>query len=553
MIMEKIIKSKVNDITFISKIILYFFCGTFWSLANIVYSFGFLTWFAFVPFLFLVKYENLKTSLFLSWIFGFSAYIFSFWWLPRPIISMLSAWFLPEYLKFIAYIIGWFINIIVCAFHGLIYLLIVLIAKTISSKKGFLFYIIIPFVATVIDYFFPKLWIDQIGYSQYLFFHFSQAADLFGVPFLTFIIFFCNSATIILIESILFKKDIHFGAFLFLLVIFSIVLLSIYGHFRYNEIKTIESQSKKAKIGVVQANFSGFDKRDSTKIDNMIETHNELSKTILKYSPDLIVWPESAIPVLIDSYITTLDFVKKFNSVPLLFGCHTSSIDEKKIKDRFFNSLVLVNSDNKKLDEYNKRKLLPFVEEFPIREFDFIMSLYRISQFDRGEKSKIMRVGDIKFSPNICYEAVIPDLVRESLHIEGVSANLIINCTNDSWFGRTVEPKLHLHIAGFRSIENRKALIRSTCTGISAIFLPTGEILYKSQLFEKDAFVKEVPLMEIDTLYSKGGYLFVYLINIITIIILGFAVFRKLLFEKKKKDLINRIHHKKLLYRVWME
>ncbi|HPP03322.1 MAG TPA: apolipoprotein N-acyltransferase [Spirochaetota bacterium] len=551
--MEKIIKEKINNISLLYKIILYFSAGIFWALANIVYSFSFLTWFAFVPFLFLVKYENFKLSLLLSWIFGFSAYIFSFWWLPIPIITSLSNWFLPKYLTFLSYIIGWLINIIVCSFHGLIYVLIVLITKVISSKKGYLFYLTLPFVATVIDYFFPKLWVDQIGYSQYLFFHFSQAADLFGVAFLTFIIFLCNSATIILIESVLFKKDIHFAGFLFLLVIFSIVMLSIYGHFRYNEIVTISAQSKKAKIGVVQGNFSGFDKRDSKKIDSMIETYNELSKSILKEFPDLIVWPESAIPILIDSSITTLDFVKKFNSVPLLFGCHTSRLNDKKFKEDFFNSLVLVDSENKKISEYHKRKLLPFVEEFPIRELDFIMGWYGISQFSRGDESVIMKIKDIKFSPNICYEAVIPDLIRESLKKDDISANLIINCTNDSWFGNSVEPKLHLHIAGFRAIENRKTFIRSTCTGISAIFLPTGEILYKSDIFKKDAFVYEVPLIEIDTLYSKGGYLFVYLINIITFIVLAIAIIRKILFEKKKKDLIRNTHHKRLLYKVWIE
>ncbi len=551
--MEYIIKNKIKEIRIIHKVGLYFALGALWSFSQVGYSFAFLPWFTFVPFLFMIKYENYKSGFFYSWIFGFSVYLFHFWWMPTPIALTLASDFLPSYLYFLGWIIGWLINLGICCFHGLFYVVVFLLSKYISKKDGAFFYLSIPVVVTVLDYFFPKLWHDQIGYSQFVFFHFSQIADIFGISGISFIIISCNTAAIIFIESFLYKKNINFGAALFFIVIFIIIVSSLYGFFRYKQIMNISDNAKKAKIGIVQGKFSGMEKKDKNKFYEMISVYNDLSKKLLKQNPDLIVWPETAIPRIYDINVEKYKNIKKFSSVPLLTGVHMFEIDKKNKKEYFYNSLVFISKDKLKIDQYHKRKLLPFVERFPLPLFNIILNFIGYQDFSPGKRYKIMECGEIKFAPNICYEAIIPNFIRRSCNVDNKEANLIINATNDSWYGKTIEPKMHLHMTGFRAIENRKSLVRSTCTGYSAIFNPAGDVVYESPLFKQDFVVKKIALLEIKTIYKKWGWFFIWGLAIFLVLIILFSSYRKLKFRYIKSELIAKKIHKRDLYRLWME
>jgi len=552
--MDKILKAKVQEIRFTYKIVLYIIFGVLWSFANVGYSFGLLTWFAFVPFLFSIKYENLKSGIILSWIFGITAYIFHFWWMTYPFVAFFSKGFASGGMIALGFIVGWLITLLTSAYHGLMYVIIFVVTKYIVTKKrGSFFYLTMPFVFTVVDFFFPKLWYDQLGYSQYVFFNFSQIADIFGVPIITFIVIFSNSAILILIEAFLYKKHIRYGIAVAATAICMIVAASIYGDIRQKQILQICKESPKAKIGVVQGNFSGLDKKNAGIYSKMIFTYNDLSKKLLNKSesPDLIVWPETSIPMFFEEETKDFSYVKEFSKTPLLFGTHI--IEGKRTKDNVFNALVLLSPDSEKIDQYYKHKLVPFTEGMPFKFLNFIMNAYGLCAFGEGTEYKIMQVGNIKMATNICYEDIIPRFIKESLNVKGVESNLIVNATNDSWFGKTIEPGMHLRMAGFRAIENRKSLVRSTCTGFSGVFDPTGNLIYISKLMEQDSAVIETSLLEIKTIYRQGGWTFVYFLGLIVLIIFIYAVIRKVQFYFKKSKMIAENHHKKLLYRVWTE
>ena len=135
-----------------------------------------------------------------------------------------------------------------------------------------------------------------------------------------------------------------------------------------------------------------------------------------------------------------------------------------------------------------------------------------------------METGNIKISPNICYEGIISDYIRKSIELKDKKANLIVNVTNDSWYGRTIEPMMHLHMTGFRSIENRISLVRSTNSGFSAVFNPAGDKLYASILFQKDYVIIEVPLLGINTIYNQWGWFFIWFF-VYSLFGLGYCVF----------------------------
>ncbi|OHD10470.1 MAG: apolipoprotein N-acyltransferase [Spirochaetes bacterium GWD1_27_9] len=546
------IKEKIQETQFIYKVFIYILLGILWSFSNVGYSFGFLTWFTFVPFLFFIKNENPKNGFILGWIFGTSAYFFHFWWLINPFLSFLPGEFIPYSLGFLSVFIGGFITLLISIFHGLMYGLIFIIVKYISTKKYVeVFYISMPLVVTVIDYFFPKLFYDQIGYSQYLFLRISQIADVFGVPALTFLVISSNAAIVILLESILYKRNTQFGVTFAVFVLILILGSYYYGNERIKQIEKTITISKNSKIGIVQGNYSGIDKRDAQKYYEMLYTYNDLSNQILDRSPDLIVWPESSIPSFFDNDVKDFTVIKKFEKVPLLFGTHT--VETQKDKEFVYNSLVFVSSSGIKLDQYNKMKLLPFVEAMPVNFLNFIMGIYGLSDFSKGKEYKIMESGDLKFSTNICYEDIIPEFVRKSVTINKKEANLIINCTNDSWFGKNIEPTMHLHIAGFRSIENRKSLVRSTCTGYSAVFDPTGNLKYMSKIDSKESTVVEVPLLEIKTVYRVWGWIFIYILGLFVIIFFGYAMFRKIKTYLTRSKMFAKEHYKKTLHKTWMD
>ncbi len=551
--MEKIIKNQITEIRFFYKIFLYVFLGALWSFSNVGYSFGLLTWFTFVPFLFFIKYENFKWGLFFAWIFGFSTYTCHFWWMVTPFQSYMSQDIFPRGFDFIGTSVGWFAVLVISAYHGLMYLIIYAISKFSATKKnGDIFYLIMPLVVTAVDYFFPKLWYDQIGYSQYTFSNFSQIADIFGVPLITFIVIGCNSSIMILIESMIFKKNLHFPISFFSFIILIIVLGSIYGDFRKKEIET--KYMDFANIGIVQGNFSGLDKKSAGKFEEMLETYNSLSKSLMDNTLDLVVWPESAIPAFFDSSRSDYDVVKKFKDSPLLFGTHSReivSINDVE-KEKIYNALVLVSEKGEKIGAYYKRRLLPFVEGFEPKFLNIIMNIYGLSPFSPGTKNEILKCKNMKIAANICYEDIIPYFVRKSLRHEGENANILINCTNDSWFGGALEPNMHLHIAGFRSIENRISLVRATCTGYSAAFSPKGDLLYKSGLFTSEAKNVKVPLLETRTIYNVFGWFFVYFLSILILLIFGYAIFRKIKFEIVKSKLLGDNRRKKALYNLWM-
>ena len=493
----------------IIKLIQYSVLGLIWSYSNIGYPLEFLSWVAFVPFLFFIRKEKTGQGIIFSLVFGLSFYLAHLAWMP----AAFSAFFSNGGNRIIITAAGLLVTLVFSLYHGFMYALIFILLRFFETRfnKNF-FYPLIPAIVTVLDFFYPKFWFDRIGYAAHHVRSLIQTADLGGVPYLTFLIIACNTSILLLVESKL-KKDhllypVTFSS-IFLLLLGSSFL---YGTFRIKEIDVIAGTSPKAVIGVVQGNFSGIDKRDDRMLDIMVRTYNSLSLKLSRQSPDLIVWPESADPHYYDIARKDYSQIKKFPS-PLIFGTHLyEGTDENGNIAKAYNSLVLLSKDGSKIDHYHKRKLLPFIEGFPIKRLTFVMHWYGFDNFSAGTGYKILRMNNLNIAPDICYEDIIPSYIRKSIYVNGVSANILVNATNNSWFGRSREPYIHYAISKFRAIENRRTYASATCTGYSSIFDPSGRELYKSGLFTRESVAMKVPLVTIKTLYEQGGWLFSYLL-----------------------------------------
>jgi apolipoprotein N-acyltransferase len=169
--------------------------------------------------------------------------------------------------------------------------------------------------------------------------------------------------------------------------------------------------------------------------------------------------------------------------------------------------MLLASATGDVLGIYDKIELLAFGETYPFSDMLPILGkVFGTSWFTRGTSLKHLQLNDTSFLPMICYEDILPSLVRNIWRQDGPS-DVLVNITNDSWYGNTHQPMIHLVLASFRSIETRRALIRSTNTGISAIVDPAGRITHRTGQWTRETLVAEVPLIKDEsvTVFMRFG------------------------------------------------
>ena len=174
------------------------------------------------------------------------------------------------------------------------------------------------------------------------------------------------------------------------------------------------------------------------------------------------------------------------------------------------NSAYLLGPNGALQARYDKVHLVPYGEYVPLRSFfPFITKLVAgIGDFKQGKGYYPLNTGNYRLGVLTCFEGILPEAARE---YKRRNAELLVNITNDAWFGRTSAPYQHLSMTVFRAIENRLYLVRAANTGISAIIGPTGRILSHTGIFERTSLKGGVKTVDEKTLYAAYGDLFVYL------------------------------------------
>ena len=158
-------------------------------------------------------------------------------------------------------------------------------------------------------------------------------------------------------------------------------------------------------------------------------------------------------------------------------------------------------------------RLVPFGEYVPIESVLTVGGRYSarvvkaVGSFTPGTEYAVGEVDGHRLGVSICYEAIFPDLLRE---FTARGADLLVNVTNDAWYGYTSAPHQHFAMAVFRAVENGKYLVRAANTGITAVVDPRGRVLERTALFERRALVHDVPIVPGQTFYSRRGDVFAW-------------------------------------------
>jgi apolipoprotein N-acyltransferase len=265
-----------------------------------------------------------------------------------------------------------------------------------------------------------------------------------------------------------------------------VALALLYGVVRIHQIDARRAVAPKARVGVVQANIGISEKWDPNERGHLLRLHQDLSSQLTREGADLIVWPESSYPYAVNRDMV-MDYplgdprrIRGAETTPTIFGAVTLDSEPRVGKRRYpYNTALMLDQSGRLSGKFDKVFLLIFGEYIPF--YDSIPWFTRIfpeaSNFNRGESpgSFPFHLGgrDYRLGPLICYEDILPGFTRRTAALD---PNLLVNITNDAWFGKTFEPYQHLALAVFRSVENRLELIRSVNTGVSAHIDAVGRV-----------------------------------------------------------------------------
>jgi apolipoprotein N-acyltransferase len=293
------------------------------------------------------------------------------------------------------------------------------------------------------------------------------------------------------------------------ITIYAIILVSA---IFYGTVKLQETDNgQKIKISVVQGNIEQDKKWDKRFQREVIDKYKELTIKASESSPDIIVWPETALPFIFDYDKSPTEEVVTFQkglAAHLLFG----SVVVKEIEpgnSMMANSAVLLSPEGSIISIYDKMHLVPYGEYVPLRKFfPFIEKLtVGIGDFYSGKEPVVMETPFAKIGNLICYEIIFPGLARQ---LTDRGANILVTITNDAWFGHTSAPYQHFSMAVFRAIENRVPVARAANTGISGFIDSHGRIIKKSDIFVESAMTESISLGDEKSFYTRNGDLFAY-------------------------------------------
>lgn len=433
---------------------------------------------------------SLGTAFLISWFFGTVTQFGGFTWIAYMLHHFAH---LPWSLAYLGLLL-------LCALQGILLGLWGLTTHWLVVRRQLNVVWVAPVTMVFFEWCGPAVFPHYLGNSLYRLLPLIQSVDIWGCLGL--------SGLLTLVSSVVFATLRRQPTARAWLVTLGLWLANAgYGVLRMADVDdTVRHSPRSAKIAVVQANMGIYDK--TAKPAEGLRRHRQQSLEVEQQNggADLIVWPESGYYYGIATGTANLKkAVMGQVSTPLLFGALRRSVNPEQRRYENYNSAFLLDGDGDVLGHYDKNELLVFGEYIPLAStFTFINEwLPHSSMFNAGTEQKPLILNGIKYGIAICYESIMPGYVRKLMRHE---PDILVNLTNDAWYGDSREPLIHLVFGAFRAIESRRFLVRSTNTGISAIIDPVGRIGQATETFAiANIPPTKVPALSGRTVYSIVG------------------------------------------------
>ena len=481
-----------------------------------------LAWITFIPLFLAIQHESLKNVFWLGWLTGVIYGLGTLYWIT---VTMVRYGGLPQILSILVLLVMvGYLALYVGAFTFLL--------RFLQDHIGFPFVVTAPIIWVGLEYLrsffiigFP--W-NSLGYSQFLTPYVTQIADITGVYGVSFLIILVNAA----LYTILLTENSRAVKITTAIVTLCCVGLSI----GYSLMILLASSSEitiapeTRRIAVVQGNVEQSIKWSKEHRQEIFERYARLSKHTLNESPEMIVWPETAVPFVFhhDLYYKNqmITLVRELETFLLFGGINILPDPSSPGQYNSLNSAFLLSPEGELLGAYDKIQLVPFGEYVPFEKILFFVDRITtaIGRVQPGKIFQVMRFAELPFSTVICFEIIFPNLVRKFVDR---GARFLVTITNDAWFGKTSASYQHFAMITFRAIENRVAIARAANTGISGFIDPYGRILQQSEIFIEETLVQDIPLRNRTTFYTRYGDVFVRLCFILSIVGIGYGFFRR--------------------------
>ncbi|MEN8200456.1 MAG: apolipoprotein N-acyltransferase [Thermodesulfobacteriota bacterium] len=338
-----------------------------------------------------------------------------------------------------------------------------------------------------------------------------QSADIWGHYGLTFLIVLFNG-----LFSLLLLHGVARGGLVRMVSPVALLLLVVacYSGWRWYQVDQLLPGTESMRVGVVQGNVDQGQKWNPARQGKTVTGYLEQSGQLMDGEPgaQLLVWPETALPFfpLEHPLLNPIGNFLKERRVMLLTGSPWYEMDDDQPENiHFFNASLLFDSGRDITATTAKSHLVPFGEYVPLKKFLFFLAplVEAVGDFVPGEIANPPACQKSRIGVLICFESIFPDISRKWVD---AGASLLVNITNDAWYGRSSAPHQTLAMTRLRAVETRRAIVRSANTGFSAFIDPLGRLQKLSPLFVPWAEAEDVAIMEGRSLFVRGGYLFAY-------------------------------------------
>ena len=256
--------------------------------------------------------------------------------------------------------------------------------------------------------------------------------------------------------------------------------------------------------------------------------------------PDLIAWPESPAPFdeTDPKFQRALVGIAHTEQTPIVVGNIGWDFDVPTQQWNYYNSALIVGADGNKVGRYDKVHLVPFGEYIPFQDLlTFAHKLTgRVSKFNRGDGPKVFRLNGHRYGVFICYESVFANEIRGFAQL---GAEVLVNISDDAWYGDTSAPWQHLNMVRMRAIENRRWILRDTNNGVTAVIDPYGRVRQSIPRHQTDALPAQFGFRDDITFYTAHGDVFAWLCALIALAATALSAKRLLTGDSRLRKITN--------------
>lgn len=496
--------------------------GCLWFLACPPNRFFVLAWLAMVPVMWaLDRAQNWKQAALVSWVAGSVATAGGFYW----IVELLERFAGMPFVAALA------IYAIFCVYQGITFLLFGVTTRTIRRHTALPMALAAPVVFVTFEWMVPLLFPFYVAITQAWHPVVIQIADITGPLGVSALLLLANGT----IYDILHLRRRALKTAAVGVGIIGVVLA--YGIVRIRQVDRMAASATKIKVGAVQGNVAYDQKgeKNPALAPRQLQELQVHSQKLEASGAQLIVWSETAYPYRLPREIKQ-DLpegdsrrLRRGFSIPFITGAVTIATQPLRV----YNTAFLVDSRGNVTGSYDKVELLAFGEALPRwLDYEFVRKMVPqgFGHFARGSGPKALplELADKRRFPItavICYEDILPQFLRK---VGDMHPYLLVNITNDSWYGAETEPWEHLALAVFGSIEQRTSMVRVVNSGVTAFIDPAGRVRQKIDPVDPsktptpaESMLVEVPLLQAGhTAFGRIGDTFAYLCIAVTAILL---------------------------------